>query len=727
MGSNKNKTKAKKVEKNKSGPASEKSAAAGSLHAFPSSAPARFLLYAVLTACPLALGAGIRLWEVFCFDMQEWTALGEMTMATADSYFWLAGAQGFGQAAGQGMAKLLQLLHQLTGMPIGTIAFYLPAFVAPLVTLPVCILCFSFKSPFAAVSTGLFCSSTAAFFFRTRLGTYDTDLVALFFPTVLATGIILITLHLKEHADGRMKDSSGSLIRLVKGHAAFAGIILLGLWGRIYLAWYPQGDSLLVILLGAGIIAVLLTGGFHPALRGVLTYGVSAALALSLISVPIGIVLGVMVIAALPEGFVFRYRKVCVMVLLGSVLGIAAYFIKDIFEVAKNAFTIVQTFSRDEETFRYGSWHLPNVFVSIEEFKRVTSLNVFKRLGHNPLYFFLGLGGFFYLSWKKPVVLVLIPFLILGFSGFFMGGRFSLYGNIPFGIGVGLGISALLSDRFRSAFLTAGYNVVITLAVVATTYQAADCTPVRPRVSESDAKTLHALRTTIEPDSRIWIWWDLGYAAQYYALRETFADGGWGADTNWKIYPLSFIYATASAQKAHTMIRFITMNGDMSTVGKEVLPSWFDEVKASCHEAITPPQYVFVSWDMLAVSNWISYYGKWDLDEGKSLSDAHCSRGFNRVRFNLKEGKVALGFSSQPKKIDSIDYIDKHLRHRHHEWDNNSYRHVVGTKEKHFYVMNSELYNSLMVQMLIGEPERFKKHFELVVDNFPWNRVYRVK
>jgi len=33
----------------------------------------------------------------------------------------------------------------------------------------------------------------------------------------------------------------------------------------------------------------------------------------------------------------------------------------------------------------------------------------------------------------------------------------------------------------------------------------------------------------------------------------------------------------------------------------------------------------------------------------------------------------------------------------------------------------------MMIQMLVGDPQRFDQDFKLVVDNYPWNKAYRVR
>ena len=53
---------------------------------------------------------------------------------------------------------------------------------------------------------------------------------------------------------------------------------------------------------------------------------------------------------------------------------------------------------------------------------------------------------------------------------------------------------------------------------------------------------------------------------------------------------------------------------------------------------------------------------------------------------------------------------------------------VVGEVLKHYHPHGDRaVYDSMMVQMLIGDPQGFAEYFELISDNPPWTRVYRVK
>lgn len=688
---------------------------------------ANLLYYSSLTLLTLLLGIGVRFFDAFLYDIRQWTVAGEKIMTDADSYCWLAGAKGVGSAADQGLAEILGFLHKLSGMEIGTIAFWLPAFLAPIVAVPICIWCFYSKCPVSAVSSGLFSSSTATYFFRTRLGRCDTDLIALLFPVTMAVAIAILALHMKK-ADLQQPDSAQSRLgRIAREKSAFLGIVLLGLWGRLYLWFYPQGEPLLVVFLVVGVLSILSTAGRNRVLPGVLSYGFCTLVALSTVPLYLSLPLALISLLLIPERWYRLRTTIVAAILVGSLAAAAAFFNDAGFSLVKHVLVTVHTFAEHQAFIGYGRLQMPSVFQCIGEFNRLAPSNMYGAFAQNPIFFIMGGAGFLYFIWKKPIAIVFIPFILLGLAAFFMGQRFALYGSIPFSIGIGLGMSYLLNDRFRSLFVTALYNALVVIAIIATTYHSAQSIPIKPRISPPAAKALLDLKTEIPADSCIWIWWDLSYAAQYYTLSPTFADGGWGRSTNWKIVPLSYIFTTSSPEKAHRMITHTVSKGtftDMAEIASTVLHANSEDTDLHFSES-RPPQYLVVAWDNIDDSNWITYYGKWDFDEEKSLSTARCSAGLKDVQIFLEAGEV--GGSIPRKSIDSLDYFDKNNHLHHYDWDNDSDRHVIASRKTCIYIMNSEMYRSLMVQMLIEDPKTFNTCFELVVDKAPLLRVYKVK
>jgi dolichyl-diphosphooligosaccharide--protein glycosyltransferase len=138
-----------------------------------------------------------------------------------------------------------------------------------------------------------------------------------------------------------------------------------------------------------------------------------------------------------------------------------------------------------------------------------------------------------------------------------------------------------------------------------------------------------------------------------------------------------------------------------------------------------PEQYLVLSWENMRLSYWISFYGTWDLVTGKSFP-GRLQRVTSETRLNSEKGVLQFR-QGNAIPLTSMDYLAPDGR-QHKNWSNSGDIHAVfNAPTKELFLMDDTIYNSMMVKMLIGDPDNFNDHFELVVDNFPYNRAYRVK
>ncbi|MCP4623461.1 MAG: hypothetical protein GY850_07990, partial [bacterium] len=137
-----------------------------------------------------AVSLALRLPEMAAWDNASFNVAGEKIMATADAYFWMAGAEGVGRAANMPLAHYLRILHDISGIGVAEPAFWTPAILAGIIALPLCLLARLERIPEAGLFAGILGSSCIGFLERTRLGYFDTDIMALLFPVLLTTGLI---------------------------------------------------------------------------------------------------------------------------------------------------------------------------------------------------------------------------------------------------------------------------------------------------------------------------------------------------------------------------------------------------------------------------------------------------------------------------------------------------------------------------------------------------------
>ncbi len=137
-----------------------------------------------------------------------------------------------------------------------------------------------------------------------------------------------------------------------------------------------------------------------------------------------------------------------------------------------------------------------------------------------------------------------------------------------------------------------------------------------------------------------------------------------------------------------------------------------------------PPQYFIVSWENLRLAGWIGYYGNWDVVSGTS-TPGKIQQIQGDIRVDSNVGAVAVNGQSIP--LGSVDVVDA-KGGQHFEWSNGAAMHlVINQFSRQAFLMDSKMYHSMMVQMLIRPPQNFAEDFALVVDRYPWARAYKVK
>jgi dolichyl-diphosphooligosaccharide--protein glycosyltransferase len=126
----------------------------------------------------------------------------------------------------------------------------------------------------------------------------------------------------------------------------------------------------------------------------------------------------------------------------------------------------------------------------------------------------------------------------------------------------------------------------------------------------------------------------------------------------------------------------------------------------------------------MSLAYWISYFGNWDLVEGEA-SPGRIRQIRGEASFNTREGTLRLRNRSLP--LEELTLI-RQGNIRTESWSNSSDVYaVLNQVAGELFIMDSKIYDSMMVRMLLDDPSQFSDHFELVMDRAPWVRVYRAK
>ena len=156
-------------------------------------------------------------------------------------------------------------------------------------------------------------------------------------------------------------------------------------------------------------------------------------------------------------------------------------------------------------------------------------------------------------------------------------------------------------------------------------------------------------------------------------------------------------------------------------------------------------QFLVVSFETLRLGYWISKFGNWNIvrQQGESAALSIVTQG---LAYQLSTGAVQLP-GAPPVYASSISVLDETgvtRRDYLQEWfDKNPkasaaqrQRYLESRRNIHFLfnrvtgeklAMDQRLYNSVMVQLLVGDPlsPRISPYFKLVYDNV-FARIYEV-
>ncbi len=657
---------------------------------------------------------------------------GEHLMATHDAYTWLAGAKDIGNYAGHAFSRLLGLMHGLTGLDLAALGFWSPLILVPLLAIPVALFARSLGLAEGALVFGILTTSGLGYLVRTRLGFCDTDLISLIFP-LSVTCLVAAGL-----AAGRQRrDGSGFLSR-----RELLGAVAAGLLGELAVASYPSNATLLFVTYAmALVLGVLLV---PKARREAMASGVLLMFALTFAGWDGAFVAGLWVAWTMRRPAVFPV--VVNWLFFSAVVGGVLYLgnAQDVlWLMAQKLFFYAKT-SAPDLTNATAAVKLPEIAQSVREAQSLEWAFLGPRLGGNWIVFFLGMAGFGFVCWRRPALLMFLPFLALGFASVKLGNRFSMYGTVGIGMGLGLGLSELmflLKQSQGRRWIAQLSMACVALWPSADFMQEVGPVPVLP---PTYAKAFLDLRGTSEPDALLWQWWDYGYAGQYYAERATFGDGA--RQTGPWLYPLARVHCTTSPREAAQLMRYFGQvmlesgsvnNTDVRTAlfkgdpvaeirGMDAVAarSFIAELERAENVSTAVSNYFVVSWENLRLAGWISYYGNWDIVTGTS-SPGKMQRIQGEVRIDSAAGSLMI--NGQPMSIDSLNVVEEKGTKRL-EWPNGSGSHVlINQGARQVFLMDDKMYRSMMVQMLIAPPELFAEDFTLVVDRFPWVRAYKVK
>ncbi len=731
------------------------------------------------SVCVYALVLAFRLSFAGRWDHPELWVNGERILATHDAYFWLAKAKGFGLLADYPLAEAASFFHDFFGFGLGAIGFWAPAFMGALVGVVCFLWGWLLGGRNAGIMAGLVGSLVPGFFYRSRLGYFDTDLFTLLMPMLIAWLFAYWTLqHTKRgwffsfsEAPAKEENSIKTIwMALAFGLITrFAGIWHFDIVNIAVLYFFMTAVVILIngkpgkkIWAFYGLIVFMLAA-FPGTAFGQLTLwpfslvpsgalGVTGSTFVSFM----GVILSLLLL------FFLKHTAVRATSFKGSVWVCGIVFLIMVFatNLADGPTTgLIQKLSGYLNPAESGPGKVATTFVgpifpaivqSIIEAKLVPLSEILMRGVFAPWLGWLALLSSVVVIFLRPVAIFLLPLIVLQLASVKLGIRFSMFGGSALIVCLGVAVYWLVDIIARRyswrQLIGLGAQLLMGFVFLIFCFSEFSKIPLTPVLTKSHAEALVELGAKASGDSMVWTWWDWGYATQYYAGLETVADGGKHAGRD--VYPVAFVMTTDSFEKASRMVGFSSQYPagsrynlglfpakNWETIPRDKIIETIDEQLARTDYPVKTPQYFVVSWKDLTLAKWITYFGNWNLETGKTRQSTVRMYGPGELAINIQLGAVQ-NRARQGGLVSDIDILDRDkATHRYYGMNSISMNlvpktpYLVVNKVTRQSILTDRIgYGSMMFRLLTGDPDdpEISKYFKLVVDKLPFARIYEV-
>ncbi|WP_319468894.1 STT3 domain-containing protein [uncultured Pseudodesulfovibrio sp.] len=720
-----------------------------------------FFIYAIVLAFRLSFAGR--------WDHPELWVNGERILATHDAYFWLAKAKGVGVLKGYPLAEAADLIHRFTGIGLGTIGFWAPAFMGALVGVVCYLWGWLLAGRNAGIFAGLVGSLTPGFFYRSRLGYFDTDMFTLLVPMAVAWMLAFWVSHFLKR--GWFFTVTGeSDERATVSYDILWQPFAFGLLTRFGCMWHNYTVSLCVGIFFLAALVLAVNGRRGEKVLGF--YGLTVFLLAAFPGSSFGdigsyfwltdlpfrleifyVLLSVVLAVSLVTGHRFKLdflenRIVCIALLLCCVWlsEIAQAPLSKAF--ASISYYLYPAKVHADSVISAGVVY-PSIMQSVIEAKLTSLTDIFGRgaftywLGALAIIFFACIALF------RPVAVFLVPLLALHLLGVKLGARFTMFGGAAMMVFLSVGLywaaNLVAKKLVRRRLVVFTLQIVLGLFLLGYSYFQYSTLPLTPVLPKAHAEALAELEKQATKDSMIWTWWDWGYASQYYAGLESTVDGGQHSGKD--AYPTALVLSTDSPRQANQMIRLTSQYKRRRGMGYDIASEWSQHTGAEVMAEIEglkgdvasfsahAPQYFVVTWKDIRISKWISYFGNWNLETGSTIESSVSNYEPGELGINFQRGAVMnrQGGGGLVKditvldwdKADTTDYFMNSMSARLLPVK----QHLVVNKVSRQSVLMDRIgYRSMMTRLLVGDPSdpEISKYFRLVVDKLPFARIYEV-
>jgi undecaprenyl-diphosphooligosaccharide---protein glycotransferase len=460
----------------------------------------------ILILIAFTFSFAIRLIWVEQFNgVEQFKFNNQFMINTNDGYLYAEGAREILSGADQGTAaygigesasKFTAFIAKLLPFSLETIIFYMPAFFASLIIIPLILIGRNIEKLEVGFIAALVGSIAWSYYNRTMVGYYDTDMLNIVFPTLLLWSLVL--------AEQTREDK----------YLLFTALDILA-----YRWWYPQSYSLEFAFFGL----ILMYAVYQHIKKQDMTYSLQLTiimlLAMSQIDMlfRILLVLGYFVFLRQVKLYKYLYLMLSVAFVLFLISGgfdpiwaqLKGYIFKDAILVAGedlklNFFSVMQT---------------------VREAGQIPFETFADRISGHTVTFILSIIGYIWLVWKHRVMLLGLPMIGLGFLAYSGGLRFTVYAVPVLALGIAF-LIVELSSFLKNKKAQYGLMAVLTIAVLIPNIAHVVDYKVPTVLTKDEVLVLDKLKNIASREDYLVGWWDYGYPIRYYANMKTLSDGG---------------------------------------------------------------------------------------------------------------------------------------------------------------------------------------------------------
>ena len=455
-----------------------------------------------------AFSIAVRLIWVYQFDtVEQFKYNNQFMINTNDGYVWAEGARDILSGIHQdndhspvdsASSELTALISQILPFSFESIIFYMPAFFASLLVIPIILIGRSIGKLEVGFIAALIGSIAWSYYNRTMVGYYDTDLLNIVFPALFLWSLIW-ALKTRENK-----------------YILFTALDIIA-----YRWWYPQSYSLEFAFFGLVGVYVL----YQYIKKEDFQYNLTLMTFMMFAMMGIDGWIRFVIVSVL--FIIFTFKKEIFIKYLYYLFGLSIL----LFLITGGLDPIIGKLKsyvfKDSVSTSDGmlKLHFFTVFQTVREAGQIPFETFANRISGHTITFIASIIGYIWLTVNNRVMLLGLPMIGLGFLALSGGLRFTVYAVPVLALGIGYLIYEL-SNKFKNNILKYSIMATLTVAVLIPNILHIISYKVPTVFTKNEVVVLDKLKNIASREDYVVSWWDYAYPIRYYSDVKTIIDGG---------------------------------------------------------------------------------------------------------------------------------------------------------------------------------------------------------